>query len=91
MIIGIVEKQPSEKLDYDIDYSLWLYDGDSVSTVSVVVPDGLTLISSTVDSPVVKLWVSGGVNGSTYKLEITATTAHQRIKQDELKIKVKER
>lgn len=91
MIIGIFQKQPAERLDYDLDYVEWHVDGDTVVSATVAVaPAGLTIESHFVNDPFVKVWVSGGTHGATYKVTVTATTSGGRIKQDEFKIKVKD-
>ena len=91
MILAKYEKQPAEVKDYDIDYSEWLTAGDNVQAASVeVAPIGLTVESTFINDPRVKIWVSGGTTGTTYKLTVTATTADGRVKQDEFKVKVKD-
>ena len=91
MILAKYEKQPAEVKDYDIDYSEWLTAGDNVQAASVeVAPVGLTVESTFINDPRVKIWVSGGTTGTTYKLTVTATTADGRVKQDEFKVKVKD-
>lgn len=91
MILGTFLKQPAERLDYDITYADWLIDGDEVQSC-VATPDNASLLVDAIytSSRTVKIWLSGGVAGLTYKLTVTTTTADGRIKQDELKIKVKE-
>jgi len=91
MNLGNFNKQPVEVIDYDIDYSEWLTAGDNVQSAVVnVEPTGITIESVFVNDPRVKIWVSGGANGTTYKLTVTITTADGRVKQDEFKIKVKD-
>ena len=91
MILGNFTKQPVDVVDYDIDYSEWLTTGDNVqSTVVTVTPEGLTVDSVFVNDPRVKIWVSGGTNGTTYKITATTTTADGRVKQDEFRVKVKD-
>ena len=91
MNLGNFQKQPVEIVDYDIDYSEWLTEGDNVSAATVsVVPSGLTVDSVFINDPRVKIWLSGGTNGTTYKLTVNTTTADGRIKQDEFKIRVKD-
>lgn len=93
-LIATFEKQPADVLDYDIDYATWLPDNDEIATaVATVTPaDGLevdlTLIIQ--NNSRVKIWVSGGVTGTTYKVEITVTTDDGRVKQDEIRFRVKE-
>lgn len=101
MIIGKFEKQPAETLDYDIDFSEFLADGDTLvatgeppipSPLNVVVsPAGLSLGPTVVvDQKIIKQWVSGGTNGVKYKITITATSNAGRVKQVEFVIKVKD-
>ncbi len=91
MMLGTFRKQPVEVIDYDIDYSEWLTTGDNVdSAVVTVAPTGLTVQSVFVNDPRLKIWVSGGTNGTSYKLTVTTTTADGRIKQDEFKVNVKD-
>lgn len=91
MIVGTAEKQPIEKKSYSVNYSGSLHDGDTLKTVttSVDIP-GLVVSDASVYSPRVKLWVEGGEHLRTYRIEITVTTNHGAIFQDELIVKVKE-
>lgn len=87
-IIATYTQQPADRIDYDIPYDL--ESTDSIASVTATVsPSGLT-VTATNNSPRVKLWVSGGTSGTTYKIEVTVTTTIGRIKQDELKIRCKE-
>lgn len=92
MNFGTYTKQPAEFLDYDLVYGEWLPEGDAIlSTVVTVEPaTDLSVDAVFVSSPVIKLWLSGGANGTTYKLTLTTTTDAGRIKQDEFKLKVKD-
>jgi hypothetical protein len=91
MILGTFQKQPADRLDYDVTYKDWLTDGDNVLTVTAeVTPEGLTVEAVYVNDPIVKTWLSGGTSGTTYKITLTATTADGRIRQDEFKVKVKD-
>lgn len=89
---GVVRKNPSDQLDYDFDFAKWLSDGDSViSGDAEVTPAGeLTVLSTQLSGTVVKVWLSGGVSGSTYTLTVYATTAFGRQKEYPLYIRVSE-
>lgn len=90
-LLGTFTKQPAEKIDYDIDYSAWLTPGDDIASVVVTIDKtGLTIPQPQQASPVIKVWVSGGVDGAAYKITVTATTDDGRLKQDEFKIKIKD-
>lgn len=91
-IIGSYVQQPADRLDYDIDCTDLIGSDDSVSSVAIAVTPATGLTVNGIVNPSddgVKAWVGPGAAG-TYKLEVTVTTALGRIKQDELKIRVKE-
>jgi hypothetical protein len=84
-------KQPGDKLDYDIDFNEWLSSGDSLASVNVTADTGITIVNSTIVVSMVKVWLSGGNDGETYKITVKVTTDEGRIKEQEFRIKVKER
>ena len=91
MILGTFQKQPADRLDYDVTYAQWLTAGDNLSdVVAEVTPEGLVIETVYVVDPKVKVWLSGGDSGTTYKVTLTANTADGRIRQDEFKVKVKD-
>lgn len=90
MIIGRPIKQPADVQDYDIDYSEWLPEGDFLVSAEVLTPSGITLDTYFVSSPIVKIWVSGGTAGQSYKFQIIGTTDYGRVKETELVVRVKE-
>ena len=90
-VLNTYDKQTADVLDYDIDYEDFLSPGDSVfSGVVSVAPAGLTIDPPMVVGKTLKLWVSGGTSGVTYKADITMTTAQGRVKQDELRFRIKD-
>lgn len=94
MILGNYTKQPSDRLDYDVDYEEWLTSGDSLisatATVDLVETSGLTIDAPMISGTRVKLWANDGVSGHSYKVTVTTTTDQGRVKQDEVRIKVKD-
>lgn len=98
MILAKYEKQPAEVKDYDIDYAEWLGPvGDTVATATTTVtcdaePVPTLLVDSVETSDtLVKLWVSGGTGGVSYKVTVRMTTAGGRLDESELVFKVKDR
>lgn len=90
-IVGSYTKQPREVLDYDISFEDFIESGDSLVSADVSVsPAGLTIDSHLVIGDRVKVWLSGGTNGVTYKVTALVTTDFGRTKEDEIKVKVKE-
>lgn len=88
MKLGATIQQPSERLDYDFSYTEWFgSEEDAVIEVTATAsPAGLTLYPLIRNPQEVKLWVEGGLDNTTYYVEITVTTEAGRIKQDELEI-----
>lgn len=88
MLIGTYTQQPADRLDYDIPCTL--ASGDSIASVAAVVTPspGLT-VTAVNDSPNVKLWVESGTLG-TYKVDVTITTGLGRVKQVEVRFRIKE-
>ena len=90
-IIASYVQQPSDRLDYEVDYTDWLPPGDSLlSTAVTAAPAGLVVDPPLVVGERVKLWVSSGVAATKYKVTVTTTTTLGRIKQDELVFSIKE-
>lgn len=101
MILGKYTKQPAETLDYDIDFTDFLADGDKLAVTGnppvpsplnvTVSPAGLTVGSTFVISQmIIKQWISGGVDGVKYKVTVTATTEGGRVVQNEFIVTVKD-
>lgn len=93
-VIGSFVQQPADVLDWDIDVSALVEGGDEISSVATAVtPTTDPVLEATafeIADDTVKVWVSGGVAGTAYKIEVTVTTVNGRVKQDELKCKIKE-
>lgn len=94
--LGTFRMQPADEWDYDIDYSDWLPPSDGLSdqvapVVTVSLP-GLMIESVTrdYDNKRVKIWLSGGTDGETYKLEVTTRSREGRVRQDEFFIVVRD-
>lgn len=85
------EKQPGDTQDYDANYNPYLTGlTDTGASVDVSADTGITLDSSALVSGVVKVWLSGGVDGETYIITVTLTTTGGRIKQHEFAVKVRD-
>lgn len=102
MILGTFYKQPVDILDFDIDFSPFFTDGDTLASTGnpaipspldvTVSPEGLTLGYTFVigNGTKIKQWVSGGTDGVRYKISVTATSNAGRVKQVEFVVRVKE-
>lgn len=89
-ILGTKQQQPADRRDYDIDFSEWWPPDDYVVAATIAVAPVGPAVSRAFQGTVVKVWFNGGVSGTTYKVTIVATSNDGRIKEVELKMKVKE-
>ena len=84
--------QPTDYQDYDIDFNTWLASFTPVDTISgtptITVDSGITLASSSFAGGILKVWMTGGINGGSYKLTARATTTAGRIKTVEVVFRV---
>lgn len=84
-------KQPVEVQDYDVDFTEYLeFHNDTAVSHTAVAASGLNVVSSTLVDGVVKVFVSGGTDGNTYKVSATITTNGGRVKQGDILVRVKE-
>lgn len=93
MILGRFVKQPAETLDYDIDFSQFFADGDTILSVAspVISPSGLNAGGTfVIAGTTVKQWLTGGTDGNRYKITITVTSNAGRVKQVEFFVRVKD-
>lgn len=88
-MLGTAMKQPGDILDYDIDFGRWLPEGDILLSSSAVV-DIPTLVIDDVEiiPPFVKVWLSGGEPGVSYKITVTTTTTQGRTKEVDFNMRV---
>lgn len=94
MILGTYRKQPADVRDIPItfyDYLAEFGDGDTITSAVATSSNPALVIDSvsTFDTSVV-VWVSGGLDGGSYKVTITATTVAGRVKQVEFRVRVKD-
>ncbi|GED43177.1 phage fiber-tail adaptor protein [Cobetia marina] len=68
-------KQPRDHLDYDIVMSEWLSPGDEVENLEIVDPPaGIEVTQTSVSPDRVKLWITGGEDGQSYKFTVLVYT-----------------
>lgn len=82
---------PDAVLDYPVDWSAWLPDGDSINSAEVTAETGINVGVVDVTSPVVTAWLSGGVNGMKYNVTYHITTVQGREDDRSITLVVKER
>lgn len=83
-------KDPDAVLDYDRDWSTYLEEGETITSSTWTVPDGLTEEpGGTHSDTVAKVWISGGTVGKSYVITNEITTSEGRIDDRSIKIKIK--
>lgn len=98
MLLGQVDHQPGEVEDFDVDYSQWVPEGDSVAVVnpSARLLHGEATPALIVDDVrvsqalVVKVRVAGGASGSKWRAQLSLTTVAGLVKEAEFDVMVKE-
>lgn len=91
-MLGTVQKRPNDELDYDVDFSKWLTDSDTLTTVTAVVsPAGELMVESVaIVDQVVKVWLKDGEDLKSYSVLVTVATSGGRVKEVEFKVRVKD-
>ena len=90
-VLGRFVKQPSEVLDYDVDFTDWFESRTDTPLSHVVTADsGITVVGSSRAGKVVKVVLSAGTNGVKYKITVRLTTSNNLVKEAEFVVSVKE-
>lgn len=83
------DKDPDAILDYGWDWTDWLDEGDSIDTVVVTVPAGLTLVGNASHADgIVTAWISGGVIDKSYVIGCKITTVANRVDERSIQLNV---
>ena len=101
---SIILKDPTGKLDFKFDWAAstngsgntdWLDTdgGETISTKTVTVDDGITKVSDalTDTNTSVTVWLSGGTDGADYEVACKIVTSDTREDTRRMKIQVRER
>jgi len=78
-------KDPADVLDYEVDISAAIagHPHDAITGVSVAPsptgPGHLAVGAIATDGPIAAMWLSGGQAGTTYRVQVTVTTASGRV------------
>lgn len=84
-------KDPDATLDYVWDWTAWLAENETISSVTWIVPDGIDQDSTSNDDTTATIWLSGGTLGGTYEITCRITTNQGRIDDRSKRIIVKSR
>jgi hypothetical protein len=80
-----IKKDPNALLDYKVDWSEWLVDGDTLTgdeweiATTLSDTDTFEIESHAHDTTSATAWISGGTPGEEYDVTCRITTAHGRI------------
>lgn len=77
--LGRKDKASADQLDYVIDWSDWLAEGDSIASqvVTVTGPDSvLQAFLTSFDATTSTIWLRNGTAGATYTVTCKVTTAN---------------
>lgn len=93
-ILGTFPKQPNEIRDYDVSFADYLARRDdtprAVTPVVIETDPGLVVESFVLIEGVVKVFLSGGVDGESYNVKVTLNTTGGRRVEGDIVIRVKE-
>lgn len=91
--LAIKEKRSGDILDYTIEYDRWLTEGDFISNASCVFDDGsetLVLDEVVFSDQKVTVWLSGGADGESIEVTVTAETNGGRTKIESFKLRIRD-
>jgi hypothetical protein len=83
------DKDPDEVLDYNIDWSKRLVTGDTISTSTWFVPDGLTNEEEDKTTTETTVWLSGGTLAQNYSVLNRVVTVEGRTMDQTVTLKIK--
>lgn len=87
-------KDPSEKLDYQVDWTTWLSEGETISGVDWTVETGLSQPSTPAASnttTTATVWLEGGTLGARYTIGCRITTNQSRVAERSFTVQVEDR
>lgn len=82
-----ITKHPNDVLDYKINWTAWL-GIDTISTSTFTADEGITIDNHEYTTTMTTLWLSGGTDGTIYKVSNTITTAQGRTEVKAFYVKV---
>jgi hypothetical protein len=90
--VGVyIEKDPYAVLDYTLDWTNWMPDGDTITSVAVTADSGITIDSTSNTDYIVTAYISGGTAGTIYNVEYKIDTTNGLKDSSNFRIKVLER
>lgn len=84
-------KDPDATLDYQMDWSAFLAEGETITAQAVTGPVGITISGVTQASGIVRWRVAGGTSGTSYQVTVQITTSAGQVDQRTVSIPVRDR
>jgi hypothetical protein len=86
-------KDPNEILDYELDWSRRLDDGDTIASAefSLVAPAGLTIASQSFTETTAKVWLTSGTLGETAAILCRVETTGARVMDWSMSLEIQAR
>lgn len=82
---------PEAVLDYTVDWTAWLAEGETIATATATVTDGITLDASTSDDTTTTAWISGGTSGNLERVTFHVITTDDRQDDRTITLRVTDR
>lgn len=89
--MSVFIKDPDAVLDYTCNWAAWLQDDETIEDSEWLASDGITVDTTSISGGAAVVWLSGGDDGSTYKVTNRITTSAGRIDDRTLTIRVRQR
>lgn len=90
--VGVyIEKDPYAVLDYSLDFTNWMPDGDTITSISITPDAGITVDSTSNTDYIATAFISGGTAGNIYNIEFKIVTTGGLQDSRNFRIKVLER
>lgn len=88
-VLGVRIKAPEARRDADVSFDRWLVEGDHIVSANAEADsDELDIESVQVFDEIVKVWISGGLNGRSYTVKVIVTTDQGRIQTACFRVRV---
>ncbi len=84
-------KDPAATLDYQMDWSAVLADGETITAQTVTSITGITISGVSQASGIVRWRVAGGTSGTSYPITVQITTSAGQIDQRTVQLPVRDR
>jgi len=83
-------KDPDEFLDYEVDWSDRLEEGETIIASAFTVQTGSVVkTTETLATPVATVWLSGGAEGETCVITNRVTTSAGRIYDESVRLRIR--